>query len=107
MPSVPTLRRAALFCAAAIAFGVCFVMLQEAIGSESPALGLLLMFYFMGLAKLANRSSCSECQDSFGMATSNGSIERTSLIRASHCWKPPLILTFSCLETLSCSHTSF
>jgi hypothetical protein len=35
----------------AIAFATCFLLLREAIGSKSPWLGLLLMFYFMGLAK--------------------------------------------------------
>ena len=39
--------------ATAIGFGVCFFMLQSAIGPASPSLGLLLMFYFMGLAKIA------------------------------------------------------
>jgi hypothetical protein len=34
-------------------FGVCFAMLGRVIGLESPWLGLLLMFYFMALAKLA------------------------------------------------------
>ena len=34
-------------------FAVCFVMLADAIGAGSPWLGLLLMFYFMGLAKVA------------------------------------------------------
>lgn len=34
-------------------FGACFVLLASAIGPESPWLGLLLMFYFMGLAKMA------------------------------------------------------
>ena len=52
MPSVQTLRSAALFFGVAIAFCVCFVMLRAATGGESPWLGLLLMFYFMGLAKL-------------------------------------------------------
>ncbi len=52
MPPVPTLRKAVVFCAAAVAFVTCFLMLRAVIGSESPWLGLLLMFYFMGLAKL-------------------------------------------------------
>ena len=51
MPPVPTLRRAVVFCAMAVAFATCFLMLREVIGSESPWLGLLLMFYFLGLAK--------------------------------------------------------
>jgi Glycosyl-4,4'-diaponeurosporenoate acyltransferase len=34
-------------------FGVCFAMLASVIGIRSPWLGLLLMFYFMGLAKVA------------------------------------------------------
>ena len=37
----------------AIFFAVCFFMLAGVIGHGSPWLGLLLMFYFMGLAKLA------------------------------------------------------
>jgi hypothetical protein len=52
MHRVPTLRAAVVFCATAGAFAYCFVMLREAIGSESPWLGLLLMFYFLGLAKI-------------------------------------------------------
>jgi hypothetical protein len=54
MPPVPTLRAAVVFCATTAAFAWCFLMLREAIGSESPWLGLLLMFYFMGLAKLGD-----------------------------------------------------
>lgn len=38
---------------AAAFFAVCFVMLADVIGFGSPWLGLLLMFYFMGLAKIA------------------------------------------------------
>ena len=34
-------------------FGICFAMLAGAIGIRSPWLGLLLMFYLMGLAKAA------------------------------------------------------
>jgi Glycosyl-4,4'-diaponeurosporenoate acyltransferase len=34
-------------------FAVCFAMLASVIGPGSPWLGLLLMFYFMGLAKFA------------------------------------------------------
>jgi hypothetical protein len=34
-------------------FGVCFIMLARVIGYGSPWLGLLLMFYFMALAKVA------------------------------------------------------
>jgi hypothetical protein len=37
----------------AATFGVCFAMLASAVGIRSPWLGLLLMFYFMGLAKAA------------------------------------------------------
>lgn len=48
----PTLRSAVVFCATAVAFAVCFVMLRDVVGSDSPWLGLLLMFYFMGLAKV-------------------------------------------------------
>lgn len=38
---------------AAALFAVCFAMLADVIGLDSPWLGLLLMFYFMGLAKIA------------------------------------------------------
>jgi hypothetical protein len=41
-----------VFCAVAIAFAVCFAMLRQVLGGDSPWLGLLLMFYFMGLAKV-------------------------------------------------------
>lgn len=44
---------AAALLATAIGFGVCFFMLQRVIGANSPWLGLLLMFFFMGLAKIA------------------------------------------------------
>jgi hypothetical protein len=37
----------------ALAFAVCFVMLAQVIGFASPWLALLLMFYFMALAKVA------------------------------------------------------
>ncbi|SFL10296.1 glycosyl-4,4'-diaponeurosporenoate acyltransferase CrtO family protein [Lysobacter sp. cf310] len=37
----------------AIFFAVTFIMLADVIGYGSPWLGLLLMFYFMGLAKIA------------------------------------------------------
>ena len=37
----------------AIVFAVCFAMLVDAVGPRSPWLGLLLMFYFMGLARVA------------------------------------------------------
>lgn len=46
------LHSAAALLATAIGFGVCFFMLQRVIGANSPWLGLLLMFYFMGLAKI-------------------------------------------------------
>jgi hypothetical protein len=52
MPSTSILRSAAVFCTVTIAFAVCFGMLREAIGGDSPWLGLQLMFYFMGLAKV-------------------------------------------------------
>jgi hypothetical protein len=48
-----TLRSTIALVATAIGFGICFFMLQSAIGPASPWLGLLLMFYFMGLAKIA------------------------------------------------------
>lgn len=51
MPTVPTLLKAVVYCATVVAFAICFLMLRDAIGSESPWLGLLLMFYFVGLAK--------------------------------------------------------
>lgn len=38
--------------ATAIAFGASFFMLQGVIGIDSPWLGLLAMFYFLGLAKV-------------------------------------------------------
>jgi hypothetical protein len=37
----------------ALILGVCFAMLVSAIGPRSPWLGLLLMFYFLGLTKVA------------------------------------------------------
>ena len=37
----------------ATALGVCFVLLARVIGTRSPWLGLLAMFYFLGLAKVA------------------------------------------------------
>lgn len=37
----------------AAVFGICFAMLASVIGPGSPWLGLLLMFCFMGLAKVA------------------------------------------------------
>ena len=52
MPPVRNLRSSVLFCATTIAFAISFVMLREVLGGESPWLGLLLMFYFMGLAKI-------------------------------------------------------
>lgn len=48
-----TLRNVIALVATAIGFGVSFLMLQSAIGPASPWLGLLLMFYFTGLAKIA------------------------------------------------------
>lgn len=47
------LRSAVALLATATGSGVCFFMLQNAIGAASPWLGLLLMFYFMGLAMIA------------------------------------------------------
>lgn len=52
MPPAATIGKAAVFCATAAAFAVCFVMIRAELGSESPWLGLLLMFYFMGLARV-------------------------------------------------------
>lgn len=52
---VQTLRSTIALVATGIAFGVSFVMLRKVIGPASPWLGLLLMFYFMGLAKVAQR----------------------------------------------------
>jgi hypothetical protein len=48
-----TLRHLAVLLATAGAFAVSFVMLARVIGADSPWLGLLLMFYFLGLAKVA------------------------------------------------------
>jgi hypothetical protein len=48
----PTLRSAVVFCVVAVAFAICFLRLREVVGNDSPWLGLLLMFYFMGLAKV-------------------------------------------------------
>lgn len=47
------LRSALLFIGTAIVFAVCAAMLGQVIGFSSPWLALLLMFYFMALAKLA------------------------------------------------------
>ena len=41
------------FLIVATIFAVCFAMLASVIGFASPWLGLLLMFYFMGLARVA------------------------------------------------------
>jgi hypothetical protein len=46
------LRSAVAFGATAIVFAISFVLLRDEVGSESPWLGLLLMLYFMGLAKI-------------------------------------------------------
>jgi hypothetical protein len=52
--SSPRSRRSAIvLVATVIGFGVSFVMLERVIGASSPWLGLLLMFYFLGLAKVA------------------------------------------------------
>lgn len=48
-----TVRAVVALLATAIGFGVCFFMLQRVFGADSPWLGLLLMFFFMGLAKMA------------------------------------------------------
>lgn len=48
-----TLRSVIVLTATAVAFGVSFVMLRNAIGPKSPWLGLMLMFYFLGLANVA------------------------------------------------------
>ncbi len=48
-----TLRSIIALVATVIGFGISFFMLQRVIGLASPWLGLLLMFYFMGLAKIA------------------------------------------------------
>lgn len=42
-----------MLAATAIGFGVSFVMLRRALGADSPWLGLMLMFCFLGLAKVA------------------------------------------------------
>ncbi len=47
-----TLRSFILLSTVTIAFGVSFVMLAQVIGIASPWLELLLMFYFLGLAKI-------------------------------------------------------
>jgi hypothetical protein len=52
IPPAPTLRSAVVFCATALALAISFLMLRDAIGGGSPWLGLLLMFYFLGLAKV-------------------------------------------------------
>jgi hypothetical protein len=49
---VQTLRNVAAFTVTVVVFAVSFVLLQSVIGAASPWLGLLLMFYFMGLAKV-------------------------------------------------------
>jgi hypothetical protein len=50
---VHRLRSALVVVGTAIMFAVCAVMLGRVIGFSSPWLALLLMFYFMALAKLA------------------------------------------------------
>jgi hypothetical protein len=52
VPTSSVLRSAAIFCAAAITFAVSFRMLGEVARGDSPWLGLMLMFYSMGLAKI-------------------------------------------------------
>lgn len=46
-------RSAVVLIATAAGFAVSFVLLAQVIGRDSPWLGLLLMFYFLGLAKVA------------------------------------------------------
>lgn len=53
MARMQLLRRVLAVTGTAIAFAVSFVMLARVIGVTSPWLALLLMFYFMGLAKVA------------------------------------------------------
>lgn len=48
----PRSRAVFVFCAALVTFAFTFVMLRDALGSGSPWLGLMLMFYFLGLARL-------------------------------------------------------
>jgi hypothetical protein len=48
-----TWRSVFILTATAIGFGFSFVMLQQFVGSASPWLGFILMFYFLGLAKTA------------------------------------------------------
>ena len=50
---MPKLRQVLAVLATAIAFAISFVMLEQVIGIASPWLWLLLMFYFLGLAKVA------------------------------------------------------
>lgn len=45
--------RILLLCVVAMAFALSFWMLQRVIGFSSPWLAILLMFYFLGLAKVA------------------------------------------------------
>jgi Glycosyl-4,4'-diaponeurosporenoate acyltransferase len=52
MRTVHSLRSLVAVVATALGFGVAFFMLEGAIGAASPWLGLLLMFYFMGIAKI-------------------------------------------------------
>ncbi len=47
------LFRYVLLVAVALAFAVSFWLLRRVIGADSPWLGLLLMFYFLGLSKVA------------------------------------------------------
>lgn len=51
--SVRTWKSVLLFVATAMGFAWFFVMLQRVIGRASPWLGLLAMFYFLGLVKVA------------------------------------------------------
>jgi hypothetical protein len=46
-------QSALVLAATAFGFAVSFVLLRRVIGSSSPWLGLLLMFYFLGLIKIA------------------------------------------------------
>jgi hypothetical protein len=50
---MPRVRHIVAIAATAIGFALSFVLLAQVIGPDSPWLALLLMFYFMGLAKVA------------------------------------------------------
>ena len=50
-----TVRSVIVLLATAIAFVVSFVLLEGALGAGSPWLGLMMMFWFLGLAKNLSR----------------------------------------------------